>query len=126
MYTILTKEQRGLHMAPYVISKYQNQLQTINRTIAAAVKQAGLEVTKITREVITTLNVSDLLHWFHHMSAKPPGTLMDLPHLGKFRINEEVEMALREWLRIQECGSSGDGIFKTVPREDNCSNMLRG
>jgi hypothetical protein len=51
---------------------------------------------------------------------------MDLPHLGKFHINEEVETALREWLRIQQSGSYGDGIFKPVPRADNCINMLRG
>ena len=90
-----------------------------------AVKQAGLEVRKITREVIKTLNVADLLHWCHHTSAKRPGTLMDLPHLGKLHINEEVGMALRECLAIQQSGSYGDGILKPVPKADNCSNTLK-
>jgi hypothetical protein len=91
-----------------------------------AVKQAGLEVINITGEIIKTLNVADLLHWCHHIAAKPLGTLMDLLHLGKFHINEEVEMALREWLRIQQSDSYGDGIFKPVLKGDNCCDMLRG
>jgi len=43
---------------------------------------------------------------------------------GQIYIKEEVGITVREWLGMQQSGSCGGGIFKPVPRGDNCSNML--
>jgi hypothetical protein len=43
----------------------------------------------------------------------------------RFHNNEEVEMAVGEWLRMQEPDFYRDGIFKLVPRWDKCINVLR-
>jgi hypothetical protein len=43
-------------------------------------------------------------HWFHN--------------------NEEVERAIREWLRMQELYFYHDGIFKIMLGEDKCINVL--
>jgi hypothetical protein len=47
-------------------------------------------------------------------------------HLGgrRFHNNEEVEMAVREWLWMQEHDLYRNGIFKLVPRWDKCINVL--
>jgi hypothetical protein len=47
-------------------------------------------------------------------------------HLGgrRFHNNEEVEMAVGEWFRMQEPDFYRDGIFKLVPRWDKCTNVL--
>jgi hypothetical protein len=47
-------------------------------------------------------------------------------HLGgrRFHNNEEVEMAVGEWLRMQEPDFYRDGIFKLVPRWDKCISVL--
>jgi hypothetical protein len=39
-------------------------------------------------------------------------------HFGgrPFYNNEEMEMAVREYLRVQESGCKGDGSFKLVPK----------
>jgi hypothetical protein len=38
--------------------------------------------------------------------------------------NGEVEMAVGEWLRVQEPDCYRDGIFKLVPKWDKCINVL--
>jgi hypothetical protein len=38
-----------------------------------------------------------------------------LPHPGLFHSNGEVEVAIREWLHMQEADSYHDGIFKHMP-----------
>jgi hypothetical protein len=43
---------------------------------------------------------------------------MDLPRLGTCHNNEEVEVAVRESLRMQEPDISRDGTVKLVPRRD--------
>jgi hypothetical protein len=42
----------------------------------------------------------------------------------RFHNNEEVEMAVGEWLRMQEPDFYRDGIFKLVPKWDKCINVL--
>jgi hypothetical protein len=41
----------------------------------------------------------------------------------RFHSFEEVEMAVREWLRMQEPDFYPDGIFKLVPRWDKCISV---
>jgi histone-lysine N-methyltransferase SETMAR len=47
-------------------------------------------------------------------------------HLGgrRFHSNGEVEMAVRERLRMQEPDLYLDGIFKLVPKSDKCIDVL--
>jgi hypothetical protein len=47
-------------------------------------------------------------------------------HLGgrRWHGNEEVEMAVREWLRMQHPDLYHDGIFKLAPRWEKCTNLL--
>jgi hypothetical protein len=40
----------------------------------------------------------------------------------RFHNNEEVEMAVREWLQMQKPDFCCDGIFKLVPRSEKCMN----
>jgi hypothetical protein len=40
---------------------------------------------------------------------------------GRLHEDEEVEMAVGDWLRMQEPDFYSDGIFKLVPRWDNAS-----
>jgi hypothetical protein len=42
----------------------------------------------------------------------------------RFHSNEEVQMAVREWLRVQEPDFYSDGVFKLVPRWDKCISVL--
>jgi hypothetical protein len=42
----------------------------------------------------------------------------------RFLSSEEVEMAVSEWLRMQEPNFFGDGIFKLMPRWDKCITVL--
>jgi hypothetical protein len=42
----------------------------------------------------------------------------------RFHGNEEVEMAVREWLRMQEHYFFRVGTFKLVPRSDKCISLL--
>jgi hypothetical protein len=42
----------------------------------------------------------------------------------RFHSNEEVEMAVRKWLRVQQPGFYGDGIFKVVLRRDRFIILL--
>lgn len=41
---------------------------------------------------------------------------MYLPRLGTLKNNEEVKMALREWLRMQERDVCHDGRYKLTAR----------
>jgi hypothetical protein len=47
-------------------------------------------------------------------------------HLGRrrFHCNAEVEMAVGEWLGMQQPDFYRDGIFKLVPRWDKCIGVL--
>jgi hypothetical protein len=47
-------------------------------------------------------------------------------YLGGRRLHshEEVELAVREWVRIKESDCYRDGIFKLVPRLGKCTNVL--
>jgi hypothetical protein len=47
-------------------------------------------------------------------------------HLGGRRLhsNEEVQVAVNEWLEMQEHNLYSDGIFKLVPGWDKCNNVL--
>jgi hypothetical protein len=49
-------------------------------------------------------------------------------HLGQcqFQSNEEVEMVVGEWLRIQETDSYCNRIFNLVPRLTNAPSMCSG
>lgn len=53
----------------------------------------------------------------HHLffSINCPITLTHLSDVGTLHNNEEVEVAVRECLRIQELDLHCDGIFKLVP-----------
>jgi hypothetical protein len=42
----------------------------------------------------------------------------------RFRNNEEVEMVVGDWLRMQEPDFYSDGIIKPVPKWDKCINVL--
>jgi hypothetical protein len=42
----------------------------------------------------------------------------------QFHNNEKVEIAVGEWLRMQEPDFYRDGIFKLVPRSDKSINVL--
>jgi hypothetical protein len=42
----------------------------------------------------------------------------------RFYSNEEAEMAVSEWLRMQEPDFYRDGLFKFVPRWDKRSDVL--
>jgi hypothetical protein len=46
--------------------------------------------------------------------------------LDSFHGNVEVEMAIREWLWMQESGFYHDRIFKVIPKCDKCINVLLG
>jgi hypothetical protein len=58
-------------------------------------------------------------HFQHNIRAReyirPPPQ-----YLGMFNNNEEVEMAVLEWLQVQEPYLCRDGIFKPVPIWDEC------
>jgi hypothetical protein len=47
-------------------------------------------------------------------------------HFGgrRFHSNEEVEMVVRELLRMQQPDFYREGIFKLVPEWDKCINIL--
>jgi hypothetical protein len=47
-------------------------------------------------------------------------------YLGYRRIdsNEQMELAVREWVRIPEADCYRDEIFKLVPRWGKCTNAL--
>jgi hypothetical protein len=42
----------------------------------------------------------------------------------RFHSNEEVEMAVSEWLGMQQPDFYRDGIFKLVPRWDRCIGVV--
>jgi hypothetical protein len=42
----------------------------------------------------------------------------------RFHNNQEVEMAVGEWLLMQEPDFYGDGMFNLVPRWDKCIIVL--
>jgi hypothetical protein len=42
----------------------------------------------------------------------------------RFHNNEEVEMAVREWLRTQKLDFYRDEVFKFLPGWDKCVNVL--
>jgi len=44
---------------------------------------------------------------------------MLLSHLSTFHNKEEVETALRDWLRMQQPGLYGDGNFNILPNVVN-------
>jgi hypothetical protein len=53
---------------------------------------------------------------------------MHLSDLGTLHSNEEVEVAVRQCLRIEELDLHCDGIFKLVPRRTDvsvCSGVVR-
>jgi hypothetical protein len=47
-------------------------------------------------------------------------------HLGghQFHNSDDVEMAVCEWLQMQDPDFCHDGSFKPMPRLDNCINVL--
>jgi hypothetical protein len=49
---------------------------------------------------------------------------MYLSHRGVFYNNEEVEVAVREWLQRQQPHFYHDGIFELVTRWDTCISVL--
>jgi hypothetical protein len=52
------------------------------------------------------------------------GALKQLLAGRQFHNNEEVEMAVNEWLCMQEPDFYRDGIFKLVPKWDKCISVL--
>jgi hypothetical protein len=52
----------------------------------------------------------------HYFFNVIPSTLMDLLHLGTFYNNEEVDLALCEWLRMKGPDLCSHGVFKHLPR----------
>jgi len=45
---------------------------------------------------------------------------MHMSHAGTFHNNEEIEMAVREWLQMQDPDYCHDRIFNLVPYWDKC------
>ena len=60
---------------------------------------------------------------------QPPsllGLLKEKVEGHRFHNNEEVEVAVREWLRMQERDLYHDRIFRLVPRYNSCISLLVG
>jgi hypothetical protein len=52
------------------------------------------------------------------------GPLMQHLRRRRFHRNEEVETALREWLRMQKPHMQRDGVLNLVPRSDKGIDVL--
>jgi hypothetical protein len=85
--------------------------------------------TRRTQELLQSFRWELLDHPPYSPDLAPPDFHLFGPlkqHLGGrlFHNNEEVEIAVDEWLRMQKPNFYRDGIFKLVPRWDKCINVL--
>lgn len=76
-------------------------------------------------EVVTTWNAA---HWSHLISITifqhNPQAQLHVTYLGTFHNNEEMEVAVCEWLWVQELDFYHNRIYELALRRGKCINVL--